>query len=146
MLDIIHQPPNLFLLRFDHKHELQSVLNEGSWLVFGHIFLLMQFKIGMDPRNITFDDYRIWLRFVGLPFLRCNEEDIRFLLKDFIPDNAIKPKRNQVIPASRYKVQTTLAVQRRVPTCINIEEEDGTHLVNFIFVKLPFFCVKDIEN
>lgn len=102
-LDIIPDPPNLFM--FTHEHELQYVLNEGPWSIYGQILLLQCLKIGMKPHQLTFDSYRIWMKFDGLPFMRRNKEDLRILLKDFFPINAIKPNKHYPIPAEGIKIQ-----------------------------------------
>lgn len=106
-------------------------------------FLLKRFKLGMNPNMVCFDDFRIWLSFQGLPYMRRTEEDIRCTLHDFIPVNSIKPHRHQVVPTASYRVQTTPATSRRVPTGINIEEEEDEYMVSFRFEKLPFyFCFR----
>lgn len=48
-------------------------------------------------------------------------------------------KPHQIIPASGFRIQTTLHAQRIVPTGINLEEDDGTHLVSFEFDKLMYY-------
>lgn len=109
--------------------------------MFGRLFLLKRFKFGTNPTLVQFDDYRIWFHMINLPYMHRTEEDIRFLLHDFLPVNALKPCRHQVVPAAGYRIQTTLGTHRKVPTGINIDEEDGAHFVHFRFVKLPhFFC------
>lgn len=64
-----------------------------------------------------------WLRFVGLPFLRRNEEDIRLLLKDFLPIYRLEPMNNSMILLEGHKVLTLLDATKPIPYGINIDEE-----------------------
>lgn len=92
--DIILEPPDLFLLHFDHENELQLVLTEGPWAIYGQMLMLHKFKLGTSPHTSGFDSFFVWMMFLGLPFLRRNEEDISLLLKDILPVFMVKPKKS----------------------------------------------------
>lgn len=113
------------------------MLNEGPWLVFGQILLLHRFKLGINLNLISFDSYRIWFRLIGLPNHRRTETDIRLILHGYIRVNEVKPKKHQIIPPGNFRVQTTLPVEKRVPTGINLEEDDHFLFIGFEFLKLP---------
>lgn len=100
----------------------------------------------MNLQTISFESYRIWFRLVGLPFLQRNEADICYLLHGYLLVNDIKPKKHQVIPLKGFKVQTTLFVSKRVPTCINVKEDDYTMFVGFNFFKLPLSSAKGVKS
>lgn len=66
---------------------------------------------------------------------------MRFILRNYLPVNAMKPRRNQCITPEGFKVQTTLSVSKRIPTGIHIDAEEGSTSVEFAFKRLPsMFC------
>lgn len=97
----------------------------------------------MDLQALPFDSYRIWFRMNGLPPLHQSETDICYILQGYLPVNSLKPRKNQIVPPEGFKVRTTLPTTKRVPTRINIEDDDGVHFIEFTFLKLPpQFCMR----
>lgn len=135
MLEIIPEPPDLFLLRFEHEQDLHFVLTKGPLSLYGQPLMLQRFKLGMSLPSLSFNSIIVWMQFVGLPFLHRNEDDIRLLLKASYLSNRIHE--NQTVPAEGHKILTILDATNPIPYGINIDEEGVQTWVLFHFEHLP---------
>lgn len=113
------------------------MLTEGPCAIYNQLLMLQRYKLGTSPDVTILYTFFTWMRFVKLPFLCRNEEDIRLFLKDVLLMCMVKPQRNHIVPTEGYKVLINLELYKRIPFDINIEDDNGQSMVNFLFERLP---------
>ena len=59
---------NLFQFKFQSEYDLDRILRGGPWSFDNQLLMLMQWKAGMNSKNVVLEHASMWIQIWGVPF------------------------------------------------------------------------------
>ncbi|WOG91293.1 hypothetical protein DCAR_0310541 [Daucus carota subsp. sativus] len=133
--------PNLFIIKFFHKLDMQRVLDDGPWTFNQQVFLLKKLEGEEQLSELKISELFIWLQIYDLPIGFHSEvifKSIGNYVGKFLSSD---PKNLNGIWRNYQRIKVAIDVNKPLKSKMRIKRAGGDWLwINFKYERLPSFC------
>lgn len=137
-LEIIRVTDEIFIFNFTrHNDDLDEVLRNQPWSVYGQVLLLNRFIPGTPPQQVPLLTFNIWFSFVDLLYSYWFKEDILELLQNVPPVTDLYPQFGFPTSSVGSRVRTT--IHSSTPLLIEVDLVDEYGILQIVELKYENF-------